>query len=82
MATYAVASAFNDMGLGLGFGSIWTGLGAALIIFFGHTLNILLAVMGVLVHGIRLNTLEFAGHIGMEWRGEKYRPFARRLAAE
>jgi V/A-type H+-transporting ATPase subunit I len=66
------------MGLNIGFGGILSGLGAALIIFFGHTLNIALAVMGVLVHGIRLNTLEFSGHLGMEWTGVPYQPFARK----
>lgn len=78
MATYAVASAFNEMGLNIGFNGILSGLGAALIIFCGHTLNIALAVMGVLVHGVRLNTLEFSGHLGMEWTGVPYQPFERK----
>ncbi len=77
-ATYAVAYAFNDMGMQVGWGSILSALGAALIIFFGHALNIILAGMGVLVHGIRLNTLEFAGHLGLQWTGVKYNPFARK----
>ena len=33
--------------------------------------------MGVLVHGIRLNTLEFSNHKGISWSGAPYRPFAR-----
>jgi V/A-type H+-transporting ATPase subunit I len=37
--------------------------------------------MGVLVHGVRLNTLEFSAHLGLQWNGFAYRPFARRLAA-
>jgi V/A-type H+-transporting ATPase subunit I len=56
-------------------GGIISGLGAALVLFFGHTLNILLAAMGVLVHGVRLNTLEFAGHMGLRWSGHRYAPF-------
>jgi len=48
---------------------------AALILFLGHTLNILLALMAVVVHGIRLNMLEFSGHLDMEWSGIKYEPF-------
>ncbi len=74
-ATLAVASAFNDMGLEIGAGGGIGTVFAVLIIFLGHTLNILLAAMGVLVHGIRLNTLEFAGHVGLQWTGEKYNPF-------
>ena len=45
--------------------------------FLAHTLNILLCVMGVLVHGIRLNTLEFSNHKGISWSGTPYRPFRR-----
>lgn len=74
-ATFAVASAFNEMGAGLTSIGWFGGLLAALVIFVGHTLNILLAAMGVLVHGIRLNTLEFAGHLGLQWTGIRFAPF-------
>ncbi len=76
-ATYAVAHAFNQMGMELGAGGIISGIMSGIIIFFGHVLNILLATMGVLVHGIRLNTLEFAGHLGLQWSGARYAPFKR-----
>jgi V/A-type H+-transporting ATPase subunit I len=33
--------------------------------------------MGVLVHGVRLNTLEFSAHLGLQWSGTAYRPFGR-----
>jgi V/A-type H+-transporting ATPase subunit I len=74
-AGYAVASSFNTMILGGGVDGFFAGLLAALLLFIGHTLNILLCVMGVLVHGVRLNTLEFSSHIGMAWTGQPYRPF-------
>ncbi|MFZ2655727.1 MAG: V-type ATPase 116kDa subunit family protein [Victivallales bacterium] len=45
------------------------------IIFIGHGINILLGALAVLVHGIRLNTLEFSGHIGLRWSGFLYKPF-------
>lgn len=74
-ATLAVASAFNQMAVDVGAGG-WLGqFFAVLIILLGHTLNILLAAMGVLVHGIRLNTLEFAGHLGLQWTGIRFMPF-------
>lgn len=76
MATFAVASAFNEMALGGGVDGLVAGLVAGFIIFFGHTLNIMLAMMGVLVHGVRLNTLEFSGHMGLTWSGSKFTPFA------
>ncbi len=75
-ATFAIAQAFNQMAVGSGIGNVVAGLVAALVLFFGHSLNILLATMGVLVHGVRLNMLEFASHLGMEWTGRPYRPFA------
>ena len=75
-ATFAVAGAFNDLAAGVGIGGPIGGALAALVLFFGHALNVLLAAMGVLVHGVRLNTLEFAGHLGLPWTGHPYRPLA------
>jgi len=79
-ASFAVANAFNQMGMDMGWGSVWSGMGAALIILFGQVLNIMLCGMGVLVHGVRLNTLEFSGHLGMQWVGYRYEPFRKRKA--
>lgn len=44
------------------------------IVASGHTINILLGPLSVLVHGVRLNVLEFSGHIGLTWSGTRYRP--------
>ena len=60
LATVAVASNFNAMAGRVGFG-FPTGLISALILFFGHTLNIIMGAMSVIVHGVRLNMLEFSG---------------------
>jgi V/A-type H+-transporting ATPase subunit I len=73
-ASLAVAQAFNEMAMGVGFHGL-ASLGAALILFAGHGLNIILGAMGVMVHGIRLNTLEFSGHAGVEWAGIHFNPF-------
>ncbi|MDR1352576.1 MAG: V-type ATP synthase subunit I [Treponema sp.] len=51
-------------------------LGVILLVF-GHGLNIVLNVLSVLVHGVRLNTLEFSGHLGLTWSGTAYKPFAK-----
>ncbi len=77
-ATLAVAQAFNAMAVGDGIRGWLHGLVAAVVLLLGHTLNITLAAMGVIVHGVRLNTLEFSGHLGMEWTGIPYAPFAER----
>jgi len=81
MSSFYVANSFNDMGAMVA-GAIPVGLLGILVggvvIILGHVLNFALASLGVLVHGIRLNTLEFSGHIGMEWSGTPFKPFARR----
>lgn len=73
-ASLAIAQAFNGMAMDMGFGGAGA-IGAALVLFFGHALNIILGAMGVMVHGIRLNTLEFSGHAGVEWAGIHFNPF-------
>lgn len=74
-ASVMVAVSFNEMALGVGFNGIISSFFAALILFLGHALNIILGLMSVLVHGIRLNMLEFSGHLDMEWAGREYEPF-------
>lgn len=76
-AGFAVANAFNNMIFPGGDVSLPGLLIGALLAFLAHTLNVLLSTMGVLVHGIRLNTLEFSNHKGISWSGSAYRPFAK-----
>ena len=80
-AGFAVANAFNNMIFPGGETSLVGLLIGAVMAFLAHTLNILLSTMGVLVHGIRLNTLEFSNHKGISWSGSAYRPFAKPEAA-
>jgi V/A-type H+-transporting ATPase subunit I len=51
---------------------------AMALLVFGHGLNLVLNMLSVLVHGVRLNTLEFSGHVGLTWAGTAYRPFSKR----
>lgn len=76
-----IADNFNKMGLMLLdiFPGYWVVIGAilmGLVILAGHLLNIALGFLSVMVHGIRLNTLEFSNHVEMQWAGIKFRPFA------
>ena len=48
---------------------------AIILLVFGHGLNMVLNVLSVIVHGIRLNTLEFSSHLDMSWSGHKFKPF-------
>jgi V/A-type H+-transporting ATPase subunit I len=45
-----------------------------ILLVFGHGLNMILNLLSVIVHGVRLNTLEFSNHLGMSWAGFKYEP--------
>lgn len=76
MATFALASSFNAMLFPEGAERpLWQAGISAVILILGHALNFILAGMGVMVHGIRLNTLEFASHLGLTWSGVPYKPF-------
>ncbi len=74
LAGVSVADAFNQMALSAGFTKLPMALLAIVILVVGHALNMVLALFGVLVHGIRLNLLEFSSHLGMEWTGKEYDP--------
>lgn len=77
LATVAVADAFNVMALDLGFDNILIGFLTALILVLGHVFNMILGAMAILVHGLRLNVLEFSSHMNLEWAGIRYAPFRR-----
>ena len=74
LAGAAIAQTVNEMaGPTLGGFLIFAGI---LLLVFGHGLNMILNVLSVIVHGVRLNTLEFSSHLGMSWSGFSYKPFA------
>ena len=74
LAGAAIAQTVNEMaGPTLGGFLIFAGI---LLLVFGHGLNMVLNVLSVIVHGVRLNTLEFSSHLGMSWSGFSYKPFA------
>lgn len=75
LSSYYIAASFNSMGMMLAKISPWLIVFAILVIAIGHLLNIALAFMGVMVHGIRLNTLEFSNHMELQWLGIAYKPF-------
>ncbi len=73
MASLAIAQSFNNMG-----GDLLSGFAlpaGLLIILVGHALNLVMGLLSVVVHGVRLNLLEFSGQLGMEWSGYQYEPF-------
>ncbi|AHH12108.1 V-type ATP synthase subunit I [Borrelia hermsii YBT] len=76
LAGLAISDSFNSMSASLlkssNIGLIISGI---IVILFGHILNITLSLLSVVVHGVRLNMLEFSNHLGQEWNGYSYRPF-------
>lgn len=78
MAGFALANSFNNMILAGGETRGWLLSGIMfLILILMHGLNFILAGLGVMVHGIRLNTLEFASHMNLTWSGIPYTPFTK-----
>lgn len=75
LSTVLMAASFNQMAIGDGITTVVSGIGAVLVLILGHGLNMILAAMAVLVHGVRLNMLEYAGHAEVEFSGNEYKPF-------
>jgi V/A-type H+-transporting ATPase subunit I len=74
-ASLQVAQNFNEMALAFDL-PLWAKvIPAVLILLFGHLLNLMLAGLAVLVHAVRLNTLEFSTHKGLTWSGRRFNPF-------
>jgi V/A-type H+-transporting ATPase subunit I len=81
LASASLALTFNDLareagqvqGLGL--------LYAILILLTGHLLNLLLAVMSGVVHGLRLNYIEFYNW-ALSGEGYSFQPFSKRETVE
>lgn len=73
MASLAIAQSFNDMAAPML--SSFALPAGILIIIIGHLINIVMGLLSVVVHGVRLNVLEFSNQLGMEWSGYKYDPF-------
>ncbi len=78
LAGAAIASTINTMA-GPMLGKLLFFIFGLVLIVFGHGLNLVLNTLSVLVHGVRLNTLEFSGHVGLTWAGSAYKPFAKRI---
>ena len=74
LAGAAISSTVNELA-GPMLGKLLFMIVAIFILVFGHGLNMILNVLSVIVHGIRLNTLEFSSHLNMSWSGHKFKPF-------
>ena len=81
MASIKVAEIFNQMAMELKL-PLWAKIPSVLLILLaGHGLNLMMGALSILVHAVRLNTLEFSNHKGVSWSGFAYRPFRRQTLA-
>ena len=84
LASVKVAENFNAMATGLVSSehALWLNalmcVAMVAILVVGHALNLAMAGLSILVHAVRLNTLEFSNHKGVSWSGYPYSPFRRR----
>ena len=77
LASAQLAATFNDLvyqaSCCVGIGTLLAGL----VVVFGHGLNFSLAIMSGVVHGLRLNCIEFFGW-GLPDEGYPFEPFCKR----
>ena len=72
MAGVAISQSFNGIAAGMHGPMMIVGV---VVVLVGHALNIVMCFLSVVVHGVRLNVLEFSGQAGLEWTGIPYEPF-------
>ena len=81
LASVKVAENFNSMATGLVSSehALWLNalmcVAMVAILVVGHALNLAMAGLSILVHAVRLNTLEFSNHKGVSWSGYAFNPF-------
>ncbi|MEG1933168.1 MAG: hypothetical protein RR133_01095 [Kiritimatiellia bacterium] len=75
LASVKVAENFNTMAFQLEMPMVFRILCICLILLLGHGLNLAMGALSILVHAVRLNTLEFSGAKGITWCGVPYVPF-------
>ncbi len=78
LAGAAISATVNELAGPL-FGNFMFMILAIVLLVFGHGLNMILNILSVIVHGIRLNTLEFSSHLDMSWSGHKFKPFKEQI---
>lgn len=74
LAGAAISATVNEL-VAPFLGNLMLMIVAVVLLVFGHGLNMVLNVLSVIVHGIRLNTLEFSSHLDMSWSGYKFKEF-------
>ena len=75
LAAVKIAETFNTMAGDMGL-PLWAKIPVMVVILLlGHALNLAMSALSILVHAVRLNTLEFSSAKGISWSGAEYDPF-------
>ncbi|MFA5923033.1 MAG: V-type ATPase 116kDa subunit family protein [Methylococcaceae bacterium] len=77
LASGSLAAEFNHMAMGIN--DAMPGVGiffAFLVLFLGHAVNLLLGLASAVIHGLRLNVIEFFNW-GLKEEGSLFKPFRR-----
>lgn len=77
LSSVMLAQNFNTMALDIHLPLVAKIPCVILILFIGHAMNLAMGALSILVHAVRLNTLEFSNHKGITWSGYDYDPFRR-----
>lgn len=78
LASVEIARSFNQIASSIEGGVVGVIIGVILLCV-GHSLNLAMGALSIIVHGVRLNMLEFSSHLGIEWSGTVYQPFKRQV---
>jgi V/A-type H+-transporting ATPase subunit I len=82
LATSSLAVSFNDMADQIYAGMPGIGIVFAIgILILGHVMNLVLGISSCVIHGLRLNVIEFFNW-GLTEEGRLYKPFKRRRQEE
>jgi V/A-type H+-transporting ATPase subunit I len=82
LAGVKVAENFNAMAMSFDWPIYLKIVPLVLILVLGHALNFAMSGLSVLVHAVRLNTLEFSNHKGISWAGIPFNPFRKTAGVE
>ena len=75
LASVKVAENFNLIAADLEMSLIFKIPIMVIILLLGHGVNFIMGALSVLVHAVRLNTLEFSSAKGVSWSGIPYKPY-------
>ncbi len=79
LAGFYLAKVFNEIAFGM-MHSVAGCIMGVILLLIGHLMNIALGGLAILVHGVRLNALEFSAHSLVRWSGFPFAPFRRKNA--